>query len=240
MPLEPLDGRIAVALEGQPIDLDDACSFFPEGEGDVQVCHMTIPPNEKYVLLADVLNSLTDESETVREAGRLIDLVNGVLFLEDARRQPIVSQGIHHRQAANGNWGVTIAMSTGTARGRSTASSGTREPGEPTRQALLVQKALNNQTVMDVLNQLRLIPDWTDLFKARELMQADISRRLGKGGQQKIGWPKGRVDTFEKDAQLFRHSRPRWRGRDPASAMPIGQARALVQELCSKWLASLQ
>ena len=210
MSLEPLDGRIAVALEGEAIDLGDACSFFPEGEGDVQVCRMTIPPNEKYVLLSDVLNSLTDESEIVRMAGRLIDLINGVLFLEDPQRQPIASQGIHHRQAANGNWGVTIVIPGVSARGRA-GRFDFRQPGEPTRQALVMQKALNNDAVMDVLSQLRLVPDWTDLFKAHELMQADISQRLGKGGQQKIGWPKSRVETFERDAQLFRHSKARWR-----------------------------
>jgi hypothetical protein len=46
MSLEPLDGRIAAALEGEPIDLNDACSFFPLGHGEVQVCKIVIPPNE--------------------------------------------------------------------------------------------------------------------------------------------------------------------------------------------------
>jgi hypothetical protein len=102
MPLEPLDGRIAVALEGQPIDLEDACSFFPEGEGEVQICRITIPPNEKYVLLADVLNGLTDETEVIRMAGRLIDLVNGVLFLEDPQRQP--HRVARYTSATSGQW----------------------------------------------------------------------------------------------------------------------------------------
>jgi hypothetical protein len=239
MPLEPLDGRIAVGLEGQPIDLDDACSFFPVGEGEVQICRITIPPNEKYVLLADVLNGLKDETEVIRMANRLIDLVNGVLFLEDPQRRPIASQGVHHRQAANGNWGVTISIPAVSARGRAGRIS-FRQPGDPTPQNLVMAKAVNNENVTEVLTYLRDVPDWIDLYKAFELMRADINKRFGKGGQQKVGWPSGKhIETFRADAQFFRHSKVKWPKRDPKSAMRLDEARSFVQELCHKWLASI-
>jgi hypothetical protein len=239
MPLEPLDGRIAVALEGQPIDLDDACSFFPEGEGEVQICRITIPPNEKYVLLADVLNGLTDETEVIRMAGRLIDLVNGVLFLEDPQLQPIASQGIHHRQAANGNWGVTVSIPRVLVRGRAGRIS-FRQPGQPTAQTLIMLKAMNDENVRDVLTYLRNVPDWIDLYKAFELMRADIKERFGQDGQRQVGWPSGkRIDAFTADAQFFRHSKVKWPKRDPKSAMPLNEARSFVQDLCRKWLASI-
>jgi hypothetical protein len=239
MSLEPLDGRIAVALEGHSIDLDDACSFFPEGEGEVQICRITIPPNEKYVLLANVLNGLKDETEVIRMANRLIDLVNGVLFLEDPQRQPIASQGVHHRQAANGNWGVTISIPAVTARGRADRIS-FRQRGEPTSQTLTMQKAMNHENVAEVLTYLRNVPDWIDLYKAFELMRADIKDRFGQDGQRQVGWPSGkRIEAFTADAQFFRHSKVRWPKRDPGSAMPLHEARSFVQELCRLWLASI-
>jgi hypothetical protein len=239
MPLEPLDGRIAVALEGDPIDLNDACSFFPEGESEVQVCRITIPPNEKYVLLANVLNGLKDETEVIRMAGRLIDLVNGVLFLEDPQRLPIVSQRTHYRQAADGSWGVAISIPGVSARGRAGRIS-FRQAGEPTPQTLVMRKAMNDENVRDVLTYLSSVPDWIDLFKAFELMRADVKDRFGQDGQRQIDWPSGRrIEAFTADAQFLRHSKARWPKRDPNSAMPLHEARLFVQELCRKWLVSI-
>jgi hypothetical protein len=239
MTLEPLDGRIAVALEGDPADLDDACLAFPVGE--VQVSKITIPPNEKYVLLSDALNGLASDSEIVRMAERLIDWINGALFLQDVRRRPIASQGIHHRQAANGEWGVTIARATVTVRGRSTGRFVADGPVGPTPQTLMMQKAMVDDNVREVLTYLSKVPDWIDLFKAFEVMRREIAGRLGEDGQQKIGWPgKNKIGTFTGDAQFDRHAKGnKWPKRARETAMPLHEARAFVRGLCSKWLASL-
>lgn len=193
------------------------------------------------MLLADALNGLTDHSEIVRMAGRLTELVNGVLFLGDAHRQPIVSQSICHRQSANGNWGVTIAMAAGNARCRATAGFIGDGPRGPTPQALLIQTAKANEDVREVLTYLSKVPDWIDLYKAYEVMRREIAGRLGEDGQQKIGWPsKNKITTFRGDAQFDRHAKGNnWPNRPRETAMPLNEARVFVKDLCSKWLASL-
>jgi hypothetical protein len=237
--LKALNGRIAVAIEGDPVDLDDACFFFSENIG-VQVRRLHIPPNYKVVLLADDLNGLTDEGQIYGSAKRLINLVNGVLFLHDVNRKPVSLQGIVHRQAANGNWGVTV-WATGLAFGRSRVRSDNRAPGQPTEQSLLLQRVEKNEVASDVLTHLSGVPEWFDLYKAFELMRADIDQRLGKGGRTKIGWPgRASISRFTQSAQVYRHAKSDWpEGIDQQSAMALTDARKFTQNLCAIWLKSL-
>jgi hypothetical protein len=101
-------------------------------------------------------------------------------------------------------------------------------------------KAMNDENVRDVLTYLRNVLDWIDLYKAFELMRADIKQRFGQDGQRQVGWPSGkRIDAFTADAQFFRHSKVKWPKRDPKSAMPLNEARSFVQGLCRTWLASI-
>jgi hypothetical protein len=234
-----LEGRIAVALDGEQIDFDDACMFFSEDIG-IQIKRLHIPPNDKVVLLADDLNGLTDDGQIYSSAKRLVDLVNGVLFLQDPNRVPLSVQGIIHRQAANGKWGVTI-YATGFASGRSRARFNNGVPGEPTAQALLLQRASKNEVASDVLTHLSGKPEWFDLYKAYELMRADIKKRFRKQGAAKIGWPgKPRISYFTQSAQVYRHAKTDWpKGFSPQSAMSLRDARSFTQALCNLWLKSL-
>lgn len=237
--MKPLDGRIAIALEGESIDLDDACMFFSEDIG-IQVRRIHIPPNDKVVLLADDLNDLTDEQQICSTATRYIDLINGILFLENTSRVPIQAQGIVHRQSANGNWGVTIWVPSVTIRVRSQLRLNNRNPGEPSRQALLLRDASKSKPAHDVLIHLRGRPEWFDLYKAYELMRADISRRLGSNGRAAIGWPsRTKISHFTKSAQLYRHAKGDWpNGITLESAMSLKEARNFIKNLCSLWLQS--
>lgn len=243
MLLEPQEGRIAVALEGDEFDLEDACDAFPLGGGAVQVCRIVIPPSEKYVLLSGVLNELTDESEIARMSQRLIDLVNGVLFVDNPVRQPIRHQGIHHRQSANGNWGVTINVPTAFARGRA-GKIGLAQKTAPTEQQSQICLALSDEVVMEVLTYLRDTPDWLDLYKAHETMKADLSVRLGPEGQKIVGWPAKKIKIFTEVANGARHGKQSERVREKRqrkgeSVMSLPEARQFVRELCQLWLKSI-
>ncbi|MCD0422007.1 hypothetical protein LOC51_32750 [Rubrivivax sp. JA1024] len=243
MLIEPQEGRIAVALEGHEFDLEDACDAFPLGGKAVQVCRIVIPPNEKYVLLSEMLNELTDESEIARISQRLIDLVNGVLFIDNPLRQPIRRQGIHHRQSVNGNWGVTINVPAAFARGRAGKISFAQKV-VATEQQSQICLALADEVVLEVLSYLRDTPDWLDLYKAHETMQADLSVRFGQKGQKIIGWPEKKIKIFTEVANGARHGKKSERVREKRerkgeAVMSLPEARQFVRELCQLWLKSI-
>jgi hypothetical protein len=236
-----VEGRIAVPLDGDQIDLNDVCAFFSKGLAGVKIERITIPPNERVVLLSEELNDLEDEGQRYRAAGRILEQINGILFLNDPNRKPLPLAGAMHRQSANGNWGVTVVLGGLHARGRAGMIAFTSRPDAPSKQEQLFKIAQENDDAQKLLTHLRDVPDWTDLYNAFEIMRENIKKRFGNNLPMGIDWPdKKALAPFTGDAQFFRHShlyknRPK---RDMSTAMPISDARQFVRMLCTKWLSS--
>jgi len=236
---DPSKARVAVALEGDRIDLDEACFWFGT-HGNIRVCNIHIPPNDKTVLLSTEFDKLADDGQIYSSAHRILDHINGLLFLDDVQRKPIIPQGVVHRRADNGNWGVTIHLAAVhiNVRSRVRVRSGASEQLAPPRATRLLQEAARDDVVAEVLTFLRSAPDYFELYKAFERMKADIEDRLGGGSPSRIGWPGSRrLAHFTQSATVYRHARHKWpRNYDMTKAMSLRDARKFVRELAAVWL----
>ncbi|MBW7970279.1 hypothetical protein [Bradyrhizobium sp. BR 10289] len=166
----------------------------------------------------------------------MIDLVNGILFLNDTDEVPLRLGGRFYRQSADGRWNSEHMLQAVSfddeARMRVKLDSRAED-------RILMASVLNDD-IADVFGYLGMARDWVDLYNAFEIMRGDIEQRFGKNGPERIGWPSARhIKAFTSGAQFDLHSKLRWpKQRDQASRMSLTDARALIQDLCRRWLAS--
>jgi len=231
--------RWAVSLTGEKIDLSDALSLFGE-RGDVQVCRiMTRFGHEKIVLISNEFEGMSDHSRVQDAAERIVTLINGILFVDDAKRAPLQINGVHKR-ADDGQWLGAIQSAASIASGRSRVRAmasppeGSPPPRAP-RETIWLREAAQDDIVADVLSFLRGEPGWFDLHNAFERMRSDINSQLGQNKEGAIGWPD--TNHFRQSAQVYRHSKAKWpQGYSMANAMKISDAREFVQLLTRAWL----
>lgn len=235
----------AVALEGHQFDVEDARVLFGDQREGIQIASINISPDRRpTVLMADDLDDLNEPAQVLDAAQRIVDHLNGILFIMDSKRQPL-SAGAAYRRMPDGNWdrGTTVlgaALFENRSRVHFAAvalsSDGTPIPSPPMPQVTWLREAGLDDVVGDVLTYLRGTPDWFDLYKAFERMRDDINRRLG--GQHRtheIGWPD--FDDFTEAANVHRHSPAKWGRYDPSNApMSLNEARGFVQKLVQTWL----
>jgi hypothetical protein len=226
----------AVELLGHEFDLQDASELFASGGVRVESL------DDKRVLLADDLGSLTNATQVHEAAKRLVDLVNGALFLHDAAREPVRIGAV--RENRNGKWNhhyvlVAEGLALRSRLGSVVVSlNGVVAPAKTPPERAWVQHALSDDVVADVLSYLRERPDWFELYKAFEYMRDDINRRLGDQHQvETMGWPgKSELDHFTESANVHRHSPPKWGRLNPTTAMNPDDARPFIARLARIWL----
>jgi hypothetical protein len=233
-----MSDRWAVPLED--VDhwtLDDAKWIAAEGPTrirDVRVGH------DQWVvaLQADELEREDDAAEVLATARRLVDYVNGALFLCDPGRP---------RVRIPFDSSVLERDETGIYRQRHTSPGGStqdRTQARPTAAAEALALAARDEAVADVLVHLRAFPDHRGLYNAYERIKRDVVDAQGcweasgqKGARPEFPWPDAGGNEFRRSAQPFRHGDPtKWAGRKQETAIPLSEARALVSGWVCKWL----
>lgn len=224
-----MENHWAVVIKGNALDLKNALLLFERGGvGGVRLG--TIELSGGRVLPALFASSFGAEcrSEDVQEeASRLLDLINGILFVTDPGRELLSIWSVHPRTAHG--WGPGYAFMAGSAKGRSHLS-GSLDGGAVCERVepLWVDLAVSHPEVRDVLLFLRTPePDWFDLFKASELIES---------AKAKSWWPERQFALLTCSAQFARHARGTYEGLSPEQRMRLGEARRLVAELARRWL----
>lgn len=227
-----LPSRWAIDLHGEPMDLGEAAYLFAH---DAEVCIRTgiAPTNsDATVLVAREFEPLLSPRDVHSAAERIVDYLNGILFVDDPDRQPITIGGVHERKP-NGQWSTSVIVAGAhlKVRGGKVRFHASNQTLATAPQTHWMAAGLNHDIVADVLTYLRGYPDWFDLYKAYEAMCRDVGKKPGPR------WPEEHRD-FSRDAQLHRHSRE-WCERmkiNPTGAMELEQARTLVRAMARSWL----
>ena len=188
--------------------------------------------------------SNSGQTRLLHEAAKnLIDLINGALFLHDAKRRPL-QVGSIVREKRDGEWKSHHVLEPETGKYRAkfypptVSLNGTAIPATPPPERKWFQDAISDDVVGDVLTYLRAKPDWFELYKAFERMRDDINRRLGQRQSGTMGWPsETELDYFTESANVHRHSPQKWGRLNPTTAMKIDDARSFIRRLAQIWLS---
>lgn len=250
--------RWAVPLEGESLDTEDAKRLF--ADGPICVREVPIGDDESSVALqADEFEQKAGHLEVLATAERLLDYVNGALFLTDMTRRPlrVLSGGTVRERGETGLYDRRhgVVRLAGRFRARSsfsamltTAGGGQTPPPDPAPSRPVEAEALalttSDEAVREVLNYLRADPDHPALYSAYERIKRDVAEAQAhwqapdrKGARPSLPWAEGEDDEFRRSAQPFRHGDPvKWAGRNRETAMPLLEARALVSGWARKWL----
>lgn len=223
----------AVALQGSGPDIDDALRFFRHSS-EVCLRQKVLPLfPERSVLLALEFNLLDQETDVYVAAGRILGMMNGILFLEAPHRDPLSISAVHRRRP-DGNYDTGIVLNSVTVRVRGVKGIGQTGPQPVPEQSAWLGAGLTDDLVSDVLTYLRGEPDWFDLYKVCETIKSDTHKQGQRGP-----WANSKaLSDFNRDAQLARHSREycERRGIEPSNAMPLDEARTLVRSIVASWL----
>jgi hypothetical protein len=252
-----LDDRWAVPLDGESLDVEEAKRLW--AEGPIRVRDIGIEHGRYAVAMqADDFEQQDDYIEVLATAERLLDYVNGALFLTDIQRRPlcVVSGGTVRERSETGIYdrrSVLGRLSGGfRARARfygvlTTADGQQSEPDSAPRrpvEAEALALCVNDKAVADVLSYLRADPDHVILFNVYERIESDVNearrrwRLSGRiGAPPGFPWTDGEKRKLKWHSQPFRHGDPEsWGGLTREAAMPLAEARAMVKEWTRKWL----
>lgn len=235
-----ISNRWAIGLSGEPLDLQEAAEQFCAGA--VVVRNSVLPTStDRFVLLANEFGVLNKCEDVYNVAVRLLNLINAILFINEPARKPLTISGVHER-AANGNWGVAIFVGSANVQIRGAKAYAHADnlgaPEPPPRQTAWIELASTDDAVADVLSYLRGTPDWIDLYKAYEAMNADVNALKALKGPVLAWPPKSQISAFTRDAQLHRHSKP-WcdkEGIKTENPMALNDASALVRAMTRAWI----
>jgi hypothetical protein len=234
--------RWAVALQGEPFDLEDARRLF-EHDPKTRVCSIPCTGGDSIALVADEFKKLTDSSEVMGAAEQILERLNGILFVKDVKALKL---GAVHQQGVNGKWDNRTIFAAGFASGRARVVGhitvhGGQDPASrppPPDHAVWMQESMSDDVVAELLKYLSGEPGWVEIYKAHELMKKDIEMSLGKRNWQAMGWPaESVIKKLTEDAQAVRHSSAGPGIRKKATRMSLPEARALMQNLAGIWLA---
>jgi hypothetical protein len=230
-----LPSRWAIDLQGDQIDLTESVTLFAR---DAEICIRTgiVSTNPAAtVLVAREFEPLSTAEEVHTAGERIVDFLNGILFVQDPARKPISIGGIHERRP-NGLWNVAILCASAhiTLRGVKALGVVAGQHSPPPVQTAWMAAGLKDEVVADVLTYLRAQPDWFDLYKAYETMTKNTGRN-----PTGLGWPSERqLSDFRKSAQLRRHSKE-WCVRqklDWPGPIELPEARTLIRSMAKAWL----
>jgi len=255
--------RWAVGLKGHQFDLADARALFAV-DYRFRVTGITGPTGTPAtVLMADELEQETSENAVQIRAGRLVDLLNAALFLRDAARQPVESDGaIFEWDQGRQDWRrhICVRLVGVAARGRAGNITATavradgsavpQPPPTPSDAQRWALAAVADDPVADVLSYLRGQPDWFNLYKAFEAVRDDVSARAKAPKRSKPTKKKNRrgppiwVETIlggDKDEAQNLYQNCNWhrhhKAETPARMLTIEEARGQLATLVKLWLA---
>lgn len=236
----------SVVLEGHPFDLADACDAFPRPGPLVVEVVTDLRDGPRTVLSSDEFANAADSAEVFRTGQRLLDRLNGALFVLRPTREPLGLPGTIVERRADGTVGVHAFLQVQGVVIRSRAGDVklgySAEPQDQQRelpQARWVRDSDSDDALTDVLSFLRGQPDWFDLYKAFETMRADVNRctdRLPEAPA--FRWPaRPALNHFQMSAQVHRHSPSKWpNGMTVHDAMPLNDARRFIAALFLSWV----
>jgi hypothetical protein len=212
----------AVELGGEKFDVDDfremlAPPFDPwVEEYSMDGASMAILRSRSWV-------TLTEAPDVFRDAGRMIDRVNGALLLihndakpvklgqtirfgSDGKREKILSPGTRHLRLTMGRVRATITR----------ASASPSQPPEQSKLQKWLREAETDDTRDELFVHLNRANNWFDLYKS-----AELTRRLA-GGAHKLGLVLGsdkkEWDRIWQTANCYRHA------PDPKKPLPVKPA----------------
>lgn len=245
-----MEKRWALALQGDGFDLEDAELLFRDGSAIKVEKVDDLAGRTWTALFAHAFEDAVSAAD-VNEMGRaIVDRLNGVLFVRDPGRKPVTINAVLSWQTADppkpaGFVGHGFLAGTFAARSRMRGSlsdacesvAPPMTPLPPEREWL--SNSFTDTALEDVLTHLRGAPDWFDLWKAFEVMRADIQDRSCKRPwhQTGVAWPrKEEVDRFTGSVNHHRHSRAHPAARIPAAErMGLREAQLFLARLVAPW-----
>ncbi len=223
--------RWAVALEGEPMDLENAARLFGRaGTGSVRVGTISTPSGRVLpALFSGSFDALAEHGDVHEEAKRVLEMINGLLVLTDQGREPLGIGSIHSREGEG--WGVGYLMMAGRVKVRSWAGGslgGVKASPPLPREARWIELAQAEKAVGDVLRFLKAPePDWLDLFRASELLESAAAQPW---------WPKSKFGAFTGSSQAGRHARGPHENMPPRRLMSLEHARGFITGIARQWL----
>jgi hypothetical protein len=101
--MSEINARWAVALEGEPFDLEDVRELFAD-LADIRICTINVSIDRNpTVLMAEAFEQLDDTMKVIEASKPLIDLINGILFVRETSRKPLRPGAVHERRG-DGTW----------------------------------------------------------------------------------------------------------------------------------------
>ncbi|SEH40888.1 hypothetical protein [Tardiphaga sp. OK245] len=209
----------AVSVEGDENDLLAASQYFSEvADGRIMQISMNAGA-PRWVMISERLGSLADEFEIASEAQAILNVMNGVLFVDDHRSVPIRLAGSIHKRAANGNWGVAILAPAAHARMES-------RRGVPVEQTAVLARALNGaDDLRKVLACIANQPGWFEVYIAIEYLAKMFG---GEHNLLKQAWATGLpIKLLKESANFHRHAK----AYDPPGRLSLAQAQRSAAEI---------
>ncbi len=246
--------RWAILFEGDVAEFDEPLRLF--AEGPIRIREVRIARDQSGVALqADEIEEKDTPFEALATAERLLDCVNGALFLTDTGRRSLRFSLVVWERGGAGIYDRGHAFMRAhpirirfDAWGELTAAGGQTPPAEAVPKRPIEVEALtlsaSDEAVKEVLTYLRADPDHPTLYNAYERIKRDVVEAQArwqasgeKGTRPEFPWADAQEEEFRRSSQPFRHGDPaRWAGRDRKTAMPLPEAHTLMSKWARKWL----
>jgi hypothetical protein len=231
--LKAEDCTWAVGLGGETPDIDEAIQLFSQNNR-ASVQKGILPLHlDRAVILAPEFNAFDSETDVHTAVGPILDMMNGILFIEEPARRPLAISSVHKRNSV-GAYGVAVVMASANIKLRNLKTSHLADSSTPPEQSAWLDEGAADIFVSDVLTYLRGAADWFDLYKVTETIKTDVHRH-----SKKPPWADfKKLDDFSRDAQVHRHSRDYCQRKSifRSNPMNLDEAQSLVRWLVGSWL----
>jgi hypothetical protein len=230
-----------VRLQGEKLDLDGASCHFRSAELKVTY------KDGSYYLASTNFNSMTNPSEVLKRAKRVLKATNGILKVLVGNDRPVTADGTLRRVGEGGEqeMHVHLAAATATARGQVHAAGvvikpdGTTESSgqHPTQAESWMAIARQDDWVAFAFS-LFVEPKWYRLSNIMDIIEDDVG---GRPALKETGWvPKSRITLFHWTANnkeaLGEDARHANKREPPKRPMSLPEAEDLIRTLFKKWL----
>jgi hypothetical protein len=209
----------AVSVEGDESDLLASARYFADVSNG-QILNISLNSNPpRWVLMSGYFEGFSDEAEVASEAQAILDVMNGLLFVDDYLSLPILLTGSVHKRASNGAWGVAMFVPSSQMR------IGSRR-GSPAEQSELLAKVLGGtDELRKALTYVAYQPGWFDIYMAIECLE-----RMSGGEHNLLRQPWATelsIKLLKQSANFHRHAS----AYDPPGRLSLTQARQSIAKI---------